>query len=126
MILLGTNVVIDMLNNENDRNWEIFQREDSLICGIVIEELYRGVRNSKEKNAVDLFVNSVDSISVNENEWKEIGLFISKLNEKGITVPFQDAVISYIAIKNNCVLLTRDKHFKLIKMSDNRLNLFSE
>ncbi len=126
MILLDTNVVIDMLNNENDRNWEIFQREDSLICGIVIEELYRGVRNSKEKNAVDLFVNSVDSISVNENEWKEIGLFISKLNEKGITVPFQDAVISYIAIKNNCVLLTRDKHFKLIKMSDNRLNLFSE
>lgn len=126
MILLDTNVVIDMLNNENDRNWEIFQREDSLICGIVIAELYRGVRNSKEKNAVDLFVNSVDSISVNENEWKEIGLFISELNEKGITVPFQDAVISYIAIKNNCVLLTRDKHFKLIKMSDNRLNLFSE
>lgn len=126
MILLDTNVVIDMLNNENDRNWEIFQREDSLICGIVIAELYRGVRNSKEKNAVDLFVNSVDSISVNKNEWKEIGLFISKLNEKGITVPFQDAVISYIAIKNNCVLLTRDKHFKLIKMSDNRLNLFSE
>lgn len=68
MILLDTNVVIDMLNNENDRNWEIFQREDSLICGIVIAELYRGVRNSKEKNAVDLFVNSVDSISVNENE----------------------------------------------------------
>ncbi len=126
MILLDTNVVIDMLNNENDRNWEIFKGEDSLICGIVIAELYRGVRNSKEKNAVDLFVNSVDSISVNENEWKEIGLFISKLNEKGITVPFQDAVISYIAIKNNCVLLTRDKHFKLIKMSDNRLNLFSE
>ena len=126
MILLDTNVVIDMLNNENDRNWEIFQREDSFICGIVIAELYRGVRNSKEKNAVDLFVNSVDSISVNENEWKEIGLFISKLNEKGITVPFQDTVISYIAIKNNCVLLTRDKHFKLIKMSDNRLNLFSE
>lgn len=126
MILLDTNVVIDMLNNENDRNWEIFQREDSLICGIVIAELYRGVRNSKEKKAVDLFVNSVDSISVNENEWKEIGLFISKLNENGITVPFQDAVISYIAIKNKCALLTRDKHFKLIKMSDNRLNLFSE
>lgn len=42
MILLDTNVVIDMLNNENDRNWEIFQREDSLICGIVIEDFIEG------------------------------------------------------------------------------------
>jgi len=124
MILLDTNVIIDMLNNQNDENWDLFQSQDISICGIVTAELYRGIRNKKEEKAVSLFVNSIDSIPINESDWKEIGLFIAGLKQSGLTVPFQDAVIAYIAIKSKCMLLSHDKHFKLIQTVDERLELY--
>jgi len=124
MILLDTNVIIDMLNNQNDENWNLFQSQDIYICGIVTAELYRGIKNIKEEKAISLFINSIDSISIDESNWKEIGMFIANLKKAVLTVPFQDAVIAYIAIKSNCSLVTRDKHFKLIQTVDKRLQLY--
>ena len=62
MILLDTNVVIDMINNSQDAHWELLNKEDVVVCGIVIAELYRGIKNAAEKNAVELFVNAVDEL----------------------------------------------------------------
>lgn len=110
MILLDTNIVIDMINNEEDSNWELFQQDNVVLCGIVITELYRGIKNAKEEKAIELFVNSVDSLPLQNEDWKHIGLFISKLRDSGLIVPVQDAIISYLAIKNNCSICTNDKH----------------
>ena len=41
-------------------------------------------------------------------------LFI-KLKKSGVTVPFQDGIISYLAIKHNCKVWTKDCHFKVIQ-----------
>lgn len=46
-----------------------------------------------------------------------------KLRTNGLSVPYADAVIAFIAIKNKLLLLTRDKHFKLIQVVDQRLKL---
>lgn len=124
MILLDTNVIIDMLNDQNNENWTLFQSQDVYICGIVAAELYQGIRNEREENAVSLFVNSINSIPIMESDWKEIGLFIAKLKRSGLTVPFQDAVIAYVAIKSKCNLLSCDKHFKLVQSVDERLQLY--
>lgn len=123
MILLDTNIVIDMINNEEDSNWELFQQDNVVLCGIVITELYRGIKNAKEEKAIELFVNSVDSLPLQNEDWKHIGLFISKLRDSGLIVPVQDAIISYLAIKNNCSVCTNDKHFKLIKTIEEKLQL---
>lgn len=56
-------------------------------------------------------------------DWKEIGLFIADLRNTGLTVPFQDAVIAYLAIKYECTLFTNDKHFKLIQTVNEKLLL---
>ena len=48
MILLDTNVVIDMINNSQDAHWELLNKEDVVVCGIVIAELYRGIKNAAE------------------------------------------------------------------------------
>ena len=50
MILLDTNVIIDLLNNEEDSRWDYLSQEDCVICGIVISELYSGIRGKKEEN----------------------------------------------------------------------------
>ncbi len=45
MILLDTNVIIDMLNNEDDFRWNYLAQDECVFCGVVISELYSGVRN---------------------------------------------------------------------------------
>ena len=127
MILLDTNVVIDMINNSQDAHWELLNKEDVVVCGIVIAELYRGIKNAAEKNAVELFVNAVDELPLDSDasgeDWKKIGMFIADLRKSGLSVPFQDAVIAYLAIKYKTTLCSNDRHFKLIQTVDEKLQL---
>lgn len=67
MILLDTNIVIDMINNSQDAHWELLNKEDVVVCGIVIAELYRGIKNAAEENAVELFVNAVDELPLDSD-----------------------------------------------------------
>lgn len=123
MILLDTNIIIDMINNQEDKHWLLLQNNSVVICGIVITELYRGIKNKSEETAVELLVNSLDSLTLVESDWKQIGIFIAKLRDSGLIVPVQDAIISYLAIKYNCILCTNDKHFKMIKAVEESLQL---
>lgn len=127
MILLDTNVVINMINNSQDAHWELLNKEDVVVCGIVIAELYRGIKNAAEKNAVELFVNAVDELPLDSDasgeDWKKIGMFIADLRKSGLSVPFQDAVIAYLAIKYKTTLCSNDRHFKLIQTVNEKLQL---
>lgn len=123
MILLDTSIVIDMINNQDDFHWALLHQDSVVLCGIVITELYRGIKNQKEEKAIELFVNSVDTLPLQEDDWKQIGLFIAKLRDSGLIVPVQDAIISYLAHKFNCSVCTKDKHFKLIKDEEENLQL---
>ena len=121
MILLDTNVIIDLLNNEEDSRWDYLSQEDCVICGIVISELYSGIRGKKEAKAIELFINSVDCLPIEQSDWLEIGSFICNLKKNGLSVPFQDSVLAYLLIKNKCRILTNDKHFSMMKIIDSRL-----
>lgn len=127
MILLDTNVVIDMINNSQDAHWELLNKEDVVVCGIVIAELYRGIKNAAEENAVELFVNAVDELPLDSDasgeDWKKIGMFIADLRKSGLSVPFQDAVIAYLSIKYKTTLCSNDRHFKLIQTVNEKLQL---
>ena len=124
MILLDTNVVIDLLNNEDDSRWDLLNQEDCVICGIVISELYSGIRSKKEEKAVELFVNSLDCLSVEEGDWQKIGQLISNFKKNGLSVPFQDAVLAYLSIKHGCKILSLDKHFPMMKVLDDKIMLW--
>ena len=124
MILLDTNVIIDLLNNEDDSRWDLLNQEDCVICGIVISELYSGIRSKKEEKAIELFVNSLDSLSVEEGDWQKIGQLISNFKKNGLYVPFQDAVLAFLSIKYGCKILTSDKHFSMMKVLDDRIGLW--
>ena len=124
MILLDTNVIIDLLNNEDDSRWDLLNQEDCVICGIVISELYSGIRSKKEEKAVELFVNSLDCLSVEEGDWQKIGQLISNFKKNGLSVPFQDAVLAFLSIKYNCKILTLDKHFPMMKVLDDKIMLW--
>ena len=130
MILLDTNIVIDMVNNFDDPNWDLLLQDDVVLCGTVIAELYQGIKSKKEEKSIELFIRSVDFLDfVRKNEsksavWKDFGSFLANLRKNELQVPFQDAMIAFIGIKYNCKILTKDKHFKLIQAVDERVQLF--
>jgi predicted nucleic acid-binding protein len=99
-------------------------QEDCVICGIVISELYSGIKSNKEEKAVELFVNSLDCLSVEESDWQKIGQLISHFKKNGLSVPFQDAVLAFLSIKYGCKILTLDKHFPMMKVLDDRIMLW--
>ena len=105
MILLDTNVIIDLLNNEEDSRWDYLSQEDCVICGIVISELYSGIRGKKEAKAIELFINSVDCLQIEHSYWLEIGSLICNLKKNGLSVPFQDSVLAYLSIKTSAEFL---------------------
>lgn len=123
MILFDTNVIIDMINNEDDFHWTLLNQENCVVCGIVISELYSGIKNKKELSAIRLFINSVDSLPLEESDWKSLGEFICKLKKNGLSVPYQDAVIAYLSLKYNCKIATKDNHFKLMQKIERKINL---
>jgi len=118
VIILDTNIIIDMINDSQNVNWKYVETDELFVCGIIKAELYQGLKNEKEENAVKLFLSYVDSLQVKEDDWEMIGRFILQLKKSGVSVPFQDAVISYLAKKHACPVLTRDRHFELIASVD--------
>ncbi len=47
------------------------------------------------------------------------------LRKSGLTVPYPDAIIAFIAIKNDASVWTNDKHFKLIQAAVDELKLYN-
>jgi len=63
-------------------------------------------------------------LDINREDWLEIGKLMNKLKKKGVSIPFQDVVIAFIALKNQAELWTKDKHFDLIKQHCSDLRIY--
>ena len=66
----------------------------------------------------------LNEININENQWSEFGEFLYRLRVSGVTLPYADALIAFIAIKNDVQVYTGDKHFKLIQAVEPLLKLY--
>ena len=125
MILVDTNILVDFFNNPTKEYAKIFAEQDVAVCGIVQAELLHGAASEKQVSLIkDMFV-GLKYIDMKADDWISLGLFLLQLRKFGLKVPFPDAVISYLSLKEDCELWTRDKHFLLIKDKINELRLFS-
>jgi len=124
MILVDTNVIINFWKKPDKDNIEIFENEDIATYGIIKAELIHGAKTDKE---IDLIIESLADFTffeIKDNDWIEIGKILNLLKKNGITVPFQDAVLTFLSIKNNTFFWTYDNHFDLIKKEIPQLKLF--
>lgn len=124
MILLDTNVIIDIWKDLDDKATRIFEEEDVCICGIVRSELMHGAYSDKNLKEISEKLDYLKEININDNQWTEFGEFLYKLRVSGVTLPYADALIAFIAIKNDLQIFTRDKHFKLIRVVEPLLKLY--
>ena len=125
MILVDTNIIVDLWKNETDIAAEVFNKESVCICGVVKSELMHGAYSEKNLEEISEKLGYIREVDISGDEWDEFGRFLYKLRINGLTLPYADALIAFIAIKNNLSVMTRDKHFKLIQVVDPRLKLYS-
>lgn len=125
MILVDTNVIIDFWDKPTEEAKNVFEENDIAICGVIKTELLRGSNSEKQFSQMELALNDFAYLSFSEKDWISLAKQFLTLKKNGLVVPFQDAMIAYLAIKNNCEVWTNDKHFKLMQVVLPELRLFN-
>lgn len=126
MILADTNVIIDFWDNPNDEYARIFEDNEIATCGVIKTELLRGSNSKKQFSQIEEALNDFTYFSFSEKDWISLSKVFITLKKNGLAVPFQDAMIAYLAIKHDCEVWTNDKHFKLMQVVLPSLRLFSQ
>jgi len=125
-ILADSNVFIDFWKKPTQAIIDTFSSQDVVICGVVIAELLHGAKTKENRNKIKEALGEFESLALEETFWPELGELLYSLKTNGITVPFQDAVIALLAVKNKVQLWTNDKHFHHIQRVLKELQLYEE
>lgn len=126
MILADKNVIIDFWDNPNDEYARIFEDNEIATCGVIKTELLRGSNSEKQFSQIEEALNDFTYFSFSEKDWISLSKLFITLKKNGLAVPFQDAMIAYLAIKHDCEVWTNDKHFKLMQVVLPSLRLFRQ
>lgn len=126
MTLIDTSIVIDYVRGKDAKLASLLPTVSPAICGVTRAELLCGARDAKHRASLQTLLSAFDHVPIEEWFWDSIGDNLSLLRASGITVPFQDVVITTVAIENDVELWTRDKQFSLIQTAVPALKLFQE
>lgn len=124
MILVDSNVFIEFWKNPLDNQKKVFLYNEIAICGVIKSDLLRGTSSEKQFREVFNALDCFNYLFFEESDWSELAKLFVDLRKNGISIPFQDGMIAYLAIKNNCKLWTNDKHFKLIQIVKPELQIY--
>lgn len=125
MILVDTNIIIDFWNNPTDEVKKVFSENEIAICGVVKTELLRGSNSDEQFHQIEEALSVFSYLAFTERDWIELAKLFVTLRRNGLVVPFQDAIIAYLAMKQNYEVWTNDKHFKLMQVVLPKLRLFT-
>ena len=93
----------------------ILINEHSLfLCGIVVYELFQGIKNPKEREMVQSDFEAFPYLEMNRSTWEKAANLSLSLRNKGITIPPSDLILSSLALENKCMVFTKDSHFDMI------------
>lgn len=127
-IIADSNIFIDFWKHPNQKLVDLFSDGDLdiITCGPIRAELLHGAYSDKNFKDINEAMDSFTEYNIADNEWADVGGLLYKLRLNGITVPYVDALITFIACNNSAWVWTHDKHFKLIKLAVPELQLFDE
>jgi len=118
LILVDTSVWIDFFlgRTEQVEKLEFLIRESNqvCICGIILQEVFQGVKDKKDYVKVKERLTKLPFIKTDKNTYILAAEIYRDLRAKGITIPILDTTIAATAIQNKTPLFTTDQHFYLV------------
>ena len=117
-IIVDTSAWIDYFNKPHSKIGiaveKIIKQEKALIAGVILAELLQGARVQEEYDALLDSMLALPVLETGLNTWIEAGRMAFTLRRQGITIPITDLIIASLALKENCAILSLDRHFKSI------------
>jgi predicted nucleic acid-binding protein len=126
MILTDTSVVIVYERAPAPRLRQVIKDNDAALCGIIVAELFAGVRTPADEARCRVAVADFRALPIPEALWEVAGRNQALLRANGITVPLTDTAIATLAILLDLELWAYDAHFALIQRVLPALRLFHE
>jgi predicted nucleic acid-binding protein len=118
MMIADTDVLIDFLRNRQpvaDSIAEMLEKGILSTTSITRFELLAGVRTVKEKNIVDLLLETLPCFPLDEQAADSAAEIRRQLDETGQGIGMADSLIAGITVASKGILLTRNrKHFERI------------
>jgi predicted nucleic acid-binding protein len=115
--LIDTTIWVRYFGGEasvEDRVRSLILQDKVLTTGIIILETLRGARTASEYSQLYRDFKALTLLSLDASVWEESYKLGFKLRKSGVVVPLPDILISALAIRYECPLMHRDKHFSLI------------
>lgn len=114
-IIADSNIFIDFWKKPDQQLIDTFSSEDVVICGVIRAELMHGAKSEADRDRISNLLDEFETLGFEETDWNDLGNILYTLRTHGLTVPFQDAIIALLAIKNDISVWTRDAHFSHIQ-----------
>jgi tRNA(fMet)-specific endonuclease VapC len=117
--LLDTNIIIDIFSGNSDLKAKIQSFKNPVISSVTIGELYYGAYNSnkplKHINQIEDFLSICQVVDAVKETAKHYGEIKTQLRKNGTPIPENDIWLSATAIENDLILISRDKHLKMVE-----------
>jgi predicted nucleic acid-binding protein len=118
-ILIDTSAWIDFFRKKDLGIFtlvaKLLKEKRAVGSGIIALELLRGGKTIKELIYLNDLFEVIEMVDPNPQSYLLAGKMGYTLARKGHTLSVVDLLIAQQAIENNLILLTLDKHFKIIK-----------
>ena len=85
-----------------------------ITCGVVMYELFQGVRSDKESEVLRTAFSSLRYLELDSELWLSAAQLSASLRIRGITLPFSDIIIAALSHRHDLVVLTVDQHFRQV------------
>ena len=117
--LLDTNIVIDLFSGDSDLFAKIQVIKNPFISFVTVGELYYGAFNSgkpqKHIKQVEDFLTISKIVNVEKSTAKYYAQIKTQLRKNGTPIPENDIWLSATAMENDLLLVTKDKHLKMVE-----------
>jgi predicted nucleic acid-binding protein len=83
-------------------------------CGVVIYELFQGIRSKIEYDLLQKAFGSLRYIEIDKRLWLSAAQLSASLRKMGVTIPASDIQIASLALQHHLTILTIDQHFRQV------------
>ena len=117
--MFDTNIIIDIFLGDSILKAKIKSIKNPIISSVTVGELYYGAYNSnkplKHIKQIDDFLSICQVVAVEKGTAKIYGEIKTQLRKNGTPIPENDIWLSATAIEKGMILISRDKHLKLVE-----------
>ncbi|HSZ56562.1 MAG TPA: PIN domain-containing protein [Tepidisphaeraceae bacterium] len=124
MILLDTSVLVRYLRTADPKILAVLSAPGVAVSVVTRAEILHGAKNEPDFRRLDKMLDGFSQVGAAPEAWTDLARNLYELRLNGVMVPFPDALIATLAIRESMELWTLDNHFQLIQGVLPSLKLF--